>query len=224
MRKIKYLLFVMLCCLFTNVKAVDDCTTEEMNRLRELANKVEFKTNYEIKENEADKQAGYSDYIDVIYTIDVINYNDDLKIYYIDLDNKKNELEIKNLNNIYFYENNKIQFQIYSYTDNLCTDELLRTITIDFPVYSRYYHYNKEKCQNNQEFKYCKEFYDNGNKTTKEIEKLFEEFLNKDKNNNKLINSTVNYNIYIMIATVLILSALLIYFIIKKIKKDNDLK
>lgn len=221
MKKVKYLLPLLLLFITINVKAIDKCTTEEMNRLKELANKIEIKTNFHIEKIEEDKNAGRSDYLDVFYTIDIINYDDDLRIFYKSLDDNKYELNIKDLNNIYFYENRKIQFQIYSYTKNLCTDELLRTISIDFPVYNRYYYYNKEKCQNNPEFEYCKEFYDSSNKTNDEIDKLYEESLNKNVAENGPINAFTNNKIYFVIIPILVISIAVIYFIFRK-KKKND--
>ena len=49
MKKIRFI-FLIIVLTFTNVKAADECTTEEMNRLRKIANDVQFKTNYKIEE------------------------------------------------------------------------------------------------------------------------------------------------------------------------------
>lgn len=222
MKRIKYILPIVLFGLVTNVKAIDACTTEEMSRVRELANQIEIKTNYRIEEDEERKKNGASDYLDVIYTIDVVNLSEDLKIYYKNIsDIDSIELDPTELQDTEFSEGQKIKFDIYSYTTNLCTNEFLKSITIEFPVYSRYYYVNKEKCVENPEFEYCKEFQDNGDKSIEEIDKLLEEYKNKktDNSENEIKNELLNnYSIIIAIGIVVIV----ILFIIIKVKKKKN--
>ena len=224
MKKIKYLVPILLFCLFINVKAMDECTSGEINRLRELADKVEFKIDYKIIEDEEYKKMGFDDYFQVLYTINVINSDNDLKIYYRDVnDNDYELLNLENIQNINFYENQKVQFQIYSYTTNLCTNELLKTITLDFPIYNKYFYLNKEKCLKNPDFKYCQEFFDNEEKTTEEIDKLLNDYLNGKTDLNGEITKS-NFNIYLILIIVLIFSGLIFVIIKNNIKKDKDLK
>ena len=221
MKKIKYLLPMLLLFITINVKAIDKCTTEEMNRLNELAKNVQFKTDYEIievtKDSEDDVKGNFAQ-----YKIQIINMNNDLKIAFRESDDDEliyvNPTEMEEYS---FYGGRKIEFQIFSYTTNLCTDELLRTEKINLPAYNYFYAKNKEECKKYPEFKYCKEFLDDNNsKTYEEMNKEFKEYLNNEEN----VGSFLEHNyIYIIIGIVIIIIAVVLVFVLKKRKKKMDI-
>ncbi len=215
----KLIVFVILFFISLNVYAVDvpACTDSEMTRLKEIANNVSFKKSYQIDDEEDDS-------VSFFYNVDIINFDSDLKISY--LDSLSDEDERINLNSgqeipTVFYEGSSVKFSIYAYTNNLCTGKLLKTVTLEFPVYNDYYYFNKEKCQNNMNFKYCKEYLDVSEIEFSKIDKLFDEYLQKNEvqsPNKKKINW------YILgggLGILMVVIVGLIVFLNKKLKKDR---
>ena len=225
MKKVKYLLPIILLFITINVKAIDKCTTEEMNRLNELAKNVQFKTDYEVTPMETtnDKGEKIINDIDVSYKIQIINDNEDLKYYYkLSSEKEKKQVSASELSNISFPDGEKLEISIYSYTTNLCTDELLKTEKIDLPAYNTYYYLNKDKCKNNPNFKYCKEFMDI-NISFEDIEKEYDKYLSD--NAIKKTSSFIKDNIIYIIGGVVILG-FAVYFVTvstKKRKKKLDI-
>lgn len=226
MKKIKYLLILLLIISFKNVSAIDNCTSSEMTRLRELANNVEIK--YEPKIDEiASDDSSTIDTILVSYRLVVSNLANDLRLYYKSGNNEKKLITMEQLQNETFYEGMNIQFQIYSWTNNLCTDELLRTINIKFPSYSRFYYFHKEECNKYPDFKYCKEFLDissiNFDDDIDKVEEAYNNYL-KDKGVIQ-VNDDIQVNNYILIVisiAVLLIIIISIVLINKKNKKKKD--
>ena len=214
MKKILFSFSLLLICFgCINVSAIDACTTSEMTRLRELASNVNFSYQYSIEDElESDeKVVGY-------YKLQVLNLDDDLRIYY----RENNELEYytqAEIEEMEFTSGKKV-FYIYSYTDNYCTDEILRTVTVELPVYNPYYHFNKEKCEEYPDFEYCQEFLDIGDLEFFEIDQLFEEYI--DTGIIDLITDS-DYRLYFIIGGVsLVLIIAVICFIIVKRKRKKD--
>lgn len=225
MKRIKYLLPVLLFFITFNVKAIDACTNEEMVRLRELAKQVQFKTDYEINTTETTNDAGEKiiNDVDVLYKIQIINDNEDLRYYYkLSSQKEKKQVSSNDLSNMSFPDGEKLQISIYSYTTNLCTDELLKTETIDLPAYNIYYYLNQDKCKSNPDFKYCKEFM-NVEINNEEIEKQFDKYL-EEKNFKQASNFLKENIIYILIGIVVIITGLIFGLkIFKKRKKKLDI-
>lgn len=227
MKKVKYLILICFFCMIKNVYAVDDCSTTEMARLRELANNVEIK--YDYKVNEYDTGDENEKDLVFIYNLKLSNDNSDLKYYYylLTADSKK-EITPQELESMDFYEGQVINVQIYSWTDNYCTNELLRTIKIKIPVYNRFYHYHKEECEKYIDFKYCKEYLENNLLDIDEIEELFEKY----KKNNPVneaskkndVNSFIknNKNYFILGGGVVALLAIITGIIVIVKKRKNS--
>ena len=78
MKKIKYVFLVILSLLYINVKAEGVCSKDELANLKELANNIEIKKNIHIREENSvvKQEVG----LDVYYTIDVLNYNNNLDV------------------------------------------------------------------------------------------------------------------------------------------------
>lgn len=225
MKKIKYLLILLLIISFKNVSAIDNCTSSEMTRLRELANNVEIK--YEDKVEEIwevnDENATSESFVgvNVVYKLVINNYNSDLKLYIKLNNNEKKIISVEELENKNFYETDNIQIEIYSLTNNLCTDELLRTITIKLPIYNQFYYSHKEECIKYPDFKYCEEFLDLTNVDFDKINAEFEKYLSNQ--NDVRINNDIKINKYLLIggivAIVMIITVLSLW---KKNKKKKD--
>ena len=72
MKKVKYLLLIIFILLYTDVKAINNCSNDDMNRLRNLANNIEFKQELVLDNlDEDDKEL--TDYVDVSYKLSIIN-------------------------------------------------------------------------------------------------------------------------------------------------------
>lgn len=213
MKKIKYLIvFIIISFISINVKAVN-CSTDELNNLKELANNVEIIYDYQIEEDKENKQ------IDVYYTIQVLNMNEDLQFRF----DKKTPTTVSEITNNSYREGEKLTVSLYSYTEESCTNDLLRTLEVDFPYYNSYYYYNKDKCNTNPNFKYCQEFMYTYDKTFDEIDKLFNDYLNGDSSNNINNNTENNYLIYIAISAIFVVLITVIIIIIIKRKKKLDI-
>lgn len=218
MKYIKICLLTLSLFLITSLKvnAYEACTTNEMERLKELAKNVEFKTSYEIKDVDEENKS-----VEVNYKVEIVNFDSDLKIQYTSKYKEEGTIksdtkEITNLS-----DGDKVTFKIYSYTTNLCTDEILRTVSVELPKLNDYYYFNKEKCNNYKEFKYCKEFTDTDSLDFDDIDKEFEDYLNS--NVGKLINK-LDKRIFIYIGIgVGILIAGTVVIVMFKNKKDDDL-
>jgi len=174
MKRIKYVLMFIFLFSVLNVKAIDGCQNDEMTHLRELAGLVEFKTSYEITKDLDDVNRA-------VYSIQVINMNDDLKILYRDDSSSEFELVSKEeLESYKFLDGTTLEFRIYSYTANMCTNELLKTEKVELVKYNHYYDENKEKCERYPDFKYCKEFMNVSYDEFEEIDKLFDKYVKED--------------------------------------------
>ena len=225
MKKIKYFIPMLILFIIFDVKAIDSCTTEEMARLKELANNVKFKTDYEINTTETTNDAGEKiiNDVDVSYKIQVINDNEDLKYFY-KLSSQKEKIQVSSndLSNIRFPDGEKLQISIFSYTTNLCTNELLKTETIDLPIYNVYYYLNQDKCKSNSDFKYCKEFME-VDLSIDEIDNLYNKYVS-EKGFEKTSNFLKENIIYILIGVVVIIFGLIFGLkIFKKRKKKLDI-
>lgn len=222
MKRVLYILILLLMTFTINVNAVEieKCTDSELKRLNELANNVEFKYNYEFDFVDEDIKEIY-----LHYDFEILNYDSDLKIYY-KIHGSENTEEIfipdKTLEGDGIYETSKVTFYIYAYTTNLCTNKLLKKVTIELPKYNEYAYFNKDKCQENLDFKYCDEFADVSNLEMEEIDKLLEEYIetgNIDPNDNQ--NNFLKWYIVGGVLLVGIGIFLVIYIRNKKHKKEE---
>lgn len=226
MKKVKYIIFlVFIFFVFYEVKAAT-CSNDEIKRLQEVANNVEIKTNYEIKvyekEYEEDDDTDL-DFVDAyaIYKINIVNSNSELLYYYKTSKIENKELvDINNLANMTFTEDDKLTFYIYSNTLSTCPLKLLKTINVELPVYNRYYYQNKEKCNLYPDFKYCKEFMKVNSNDYEKIDNLFDEYINENTSQNKESKSIDDYKIYFIIGGCVFLS-IIVWLGIKNHKKNS---
>ena len=183
--KLKILVFMLAFFSCLNVYAIDACTTSEMSRLRELANNIQFKTDMVVEMDDKETE----NYV-VSYNVEIANFDDDLKIGYKPNDYSEEITVYPNqIIDEAFYAGQTIKFKIYAYTENLCIDELLKTVTVKFPYVNEWYHFNKEKCEDNPDFKYCKEFMNVDNIDFEDIDKEFDAYLKKGNITSKITNN-----------------------------------
>ncbi|MBR3660805.1 MAG: hypothetical protein IKN63_02765 [Bacilli bacterium] len=226
MKKIEYILILIIILNVLNVKAIGSCTTDQLNHLKELANNVELKKIIHVDElnQDEEKTDDSSNLIkEVYYTIEVVNYDENLIIYYKDGDTKY-KMGKDEIDNFEFYEDENAIFNIYSYTSDGCTNDLLRTISLNFDYYNMYYYDNKDKCIGHEDFKYCQEYLNINDMDYKEIDKLYEEYIaNKSKKTSTDSSiSNISFNKYYLIGGIsLIIVSMLIILIIKKVKKNK---
>ena len=211
MRKVLGLVIMVFAFSYLNVFGIEKCKTTEIGRLSELAKNVTFKQSYELVEEE---ELTY-----VNYKIEILNTNPDLKIQYLDEFGYR-DITPDEISNMVFLEGDNLSFQIISYTNNLCTNRVLRTENIKLLYYNEFYHKHKDFCDSPNDFKYCSEFIDKSLEID-DIEELYKEY----KNDNKIIiESENNNNLYYYIGGGLLLIIVIIFiFVILKKKKKNSI-
>ncbi len=216
-RIIKCLLLVILLSLSINVKADSNCDKKELSRLKELAKKVEFDYDYKLVGEKA------------VFSITAVNLNSDLQVVILDGDeysgkykefanNSEHKATLTN-----FYSGEKVKITIRAFVPNFCSYEKLTTKTISLPYYN--YFYDEEKCQGNEEFKYCKLLIDS-NITQTEFDRQFEIYLkNKNKQeDNPVVKEEDNFGLYITIVALVlavIVVTLIIINVVKRRKKNK---
>ena len=67
MKKIWYILFIIIMLFTFNVKAADDCDSKEFTRLKELAKKIDFDYDYKLVDGKA------------VFSVSAYNLNSDLE-------------------------------------------------------------------------------------------------------------------------------------------------
>lgn len=208
------LVFIVTFFISLQVNAVQSCTSSEMERLKELAKNVKFQTSYEMNVDEANR------YVYLEYRLNILNFDPDIKIVF-QPDSKSDPIELTSTSEtgFDFPEDTYVHFKVYSYTNNLCTDRLLKTYTVNFPAYNDYYYFNRDKCEEHPDFKYCKEFMNVDSTDFKKIDKEFDDYLKEEKAKNK---STNNLLWYIVGGVALVGVLVGVIILIIKIKKRRD--
>ncbi len=218
MKKIKYVLFVLIMLFAINVKAENHCDSKELARIKEIAKKVEFDYDYKMEDNKA------------VFSISAMNLNDDIKVLIVDNYYNQNYREFKNegsnkgtLNN--FKEGERVSITISAYVPNWCSGKTVLTKTIKLPYYN--YFYSEEKCKGYEDFKYCKQLIDS-NITEESFENQLAAYKKtKEKNEEQKIEEEPSAMRYIIIGVISLIVAvgaiILIMRNISRIKKKNSL-
>ncbi len=209
---------IIIMMISINVKAaVPDCDNKEFVRLKELAKKIEFDYDYELKDGKA------------VFTINAYNLNKDLQAliiedYYAEKyklfkDMGQGEGKLDG-----FAEGERVVVTIKGYVANWCSGKTIMTKTVKLPYYNKYY--DEEKCRGNETFKYCKQLISNS-VSEKEFNKQFELYLkNKGKEEEKPILDVTENSSILLIVVIGIIGIVAISIIIRMIikrKKKNEL-
>lgn len=221
MRIVRYLSLLLIFCFSINVYAIENCNIEKIARLNELAKNVEFKYNYEIIE-EKDEDGAYKY---AIYKINVLNMSNDLRISYIENEYQTINITVDELENMTFNQGANLEFTIYSYTTDMCTDRVLKKVSIKLPYYNDFFEANKDKCEQYREFKYCNEFIDNPIDDAEVAIDEFNQYINSGNTSviSKKINSFFNSNILLILCSciVIFILVIVIFRFLKKRKEDE---
>ena len=214
----KYCLLLIIMMLSLNVKAItlEKCTTEKMNRLKEIADKIEF--NYTFNKN---SKNGYG-YFD--FTINATNLNKEIKALIIQDFYSMNYKEFKNDGKGNgsikgFLEGENVSITLKAFTADECSTKTVTVKQVKLPYYNQFY--DEEFCLTNPNFKYCSEL--TPSKVTKdmydrEMKKYIEENsntkTNEDKNNN-------NIWLFVGIGAGVVLIGSVVAFILIRRKKNE---
>ena len=215
MKKIILVIVLFIFCI--NVKA-EVCSTEEINRLKELASNVEIIPSLVVDDSRYSEEEKNYEMLSAYYDIKISNLHDYLMVFY-NGNAGRQVINSENAENFIFYGGDRATFNVYSYTENDCTNKSLRTITIKFDYYNVYYYSHKDKCDEYPNFEYCKEYMNIGDKSYSEIDNLFEEYI-KENTKNSGYNDRDFYYVAGGIVIVLIIS-ILVTIIVKRYKKNK---
>ena len=221
----KYCFF--LATIFTliiniNVFAENKCTNSEMERLKKLAEKIEFKYDYEIKEEKNNDDDFYK-YAE--FSIKATNLSNELKTLVVYNYYTGNYLEFNESNKGVlkgFTEGEKVNIVIKAYTNNDCVEKTVLTKTINLPYYNELS--DSEICQENPNFKYCSILLEQkvSNDTfINELENTFNTEKVEEKDDGELTLSNNSYIIYIVVALFVVFIVLGILFMQKKRRKEE---
>lgn len=222
MKKIIFMISLILFTFTIDVKAIDECSSSELARLKELAGNVSFTYDYYFNDlDEEDDSLGGAAWFN--YKIEAHNLSEDLKVKI-----KGEETYFTISEPILDEIGNGITLnvEIYAYTTNLCSGKLLKIETIKLPYFNEYS--LREECKEYENFKYCKEFLKldiTDDEFVSEFEKYKEELKNQNQNDldNDLKMFFNDYGIYIITAIFLVVVAIITFIIVKVMKKDSDL-
>lgn len=201
-KKTKYVLFLIIVCLFPNVVHAD-CSYERMAELSRIASNVQFSYDYEIEKN-IDTRA--------VFYVDVSNITSDI---YIEDEYKNKVFNSGRINQKYFSEQTAV-YHIYS-NDASCKNELLLTKYLSFPIFNPYS--QKEACQKNPSFKLCAVWMDTSMYHQEDFNAELEKYTNlqtiksdkeKQKSLTSLLDNHKNEILLVLIACVLLLVLTLI--------------
>ncbi len=213
----KRALFLILILFSFNVLA-DTCKTDELKELKELANNIAFKTDYELK------KANDINYAE--YTITAYNLNKRLKTlvvwdYYAGnyQEFKYNDTKEATLGK--FIEGEKVKISIYAYTDTDCSGKEVLTKIITMPYYNAYY--DEDFCSLNPDFEYCVPLVEK--KITKDTyDKALRKYLyiddTKDVKKEEANNKT---NSWIILGSIMGLIIIVLFFIFMNKKRKKSI-
>ena len=213
MKKISILLFIMLFAINVNAAIkLESCTTEKMNKLKEVANKMEFGYTYEMKKDKLDPDYSYPE-----FTVTVSGLTKDLKALIINdfysLDYKEIKGDSSGNGKISgFKEGEKVTITMKAYTPDQCSTRTVLVKQVKLPYYN--YFYDKDFCLKNPNFKYCTEFTnekissENYNKELEKYQKQNEttEPVVENKGNNTLLFIGIGVGVVLIIGVVVVIT------------------
>ena len=224
MKRIKYIIAILIFIMCLNVDALTECSTSELNRLNELAKNIDFSYEYqveEVKPMESSEEVNF----EVKYKITAHNLPADL-IIRINSDNN-NRFTEKNNTVDGFLNGENVKVDTLAYTSNLCSGKVISTKTINLPYFNIWS--LRDECEENKDFKYCQE-YGRYNISEDTFLKELEDYKNKPLIDKVVKNESVNnflkqYGIYIGALAFLVIVGAVTFVIVnkKRNKEDRDL-
>ena len=221
---LKKIIYTLVICVISfsamNVFAINECTKEEQSRLQELANNIKIQYDYRLREDIIDGEVLE---VEPIYKLKMLNSDADLRYEYkLANENEKKAIRDYEIGDLEVYEGDVLDFYIYSYTNNLCTNQFIKKIRVVLPTYNLFYYYNKDRCLEYSDFKYCKEFLDTSNLDYEQIENDFKEYIEAQKKENES-NFFKDNLVYIIISILVLIIIAVVIIILRQKKKHEDL-
>ena len=142
-KKIKYILFTLVCVFITPLVTRAECNYQRQAELSRLASNVQFSYTYDITTG-------------VDFTLYMTNLTDD--IYIVDefgnvFNGAGEKSKLYSSNTVSgFQQGNQVRFEIYS-NDNECKNYLIMNKYVNFPKFNIYS--TLDECKQHPSFKYC---------------------------------------------------------------------
>ena len=216
MKNIKYVILALLLSITLNVKADNNtCDLKEFSRLKELAKKIEFDYEFKVVNGVGE------------FAIHAVNLNKDLKVMVIYDYFNDDYVEFKGTSEATvggFIPGERIAISINGFVANPCSGETVLTKSIKLPYYNIFY--DRDRCQGNEDFKYCKELIDNSI-TQEEFNQQFELYLkNKEApvKEEEKVEAKDNTTLYLIIGGIVLALAIISILVINIIKRRNKNK
>lgn len=218
----KKIVFVLLMLLTFNVYA-DTCKSDELKRLKNIAEQVELSYEYKVS------TIPYSDGQDVSfaeYAVVVSNLNKEIKVnweedFYAGVfeEFKNDGTNTGRLSGYKDGENAVVV--IRAYTNDACSGEILAKKSIKLPYLNPFYY--QDICKTYSDFKYCQQIVDKSLTVDKFKSELNNYLKTNESNEKEDVNNNSNnsYYLIIIIAVIIVIFVLLISVIIKKRRKNQ---
>lgn len=209
---------IIVCLMFFAINVNAKCDSNELARLKNLAQKVEFTYQHKLENK------------NIYFDITASNLHEDIKVLIIDDYYMDDYREFKySSNGMYklsnFANDEKVVITFKAFVPNECSGQTVYTKTVDLPFYNIYK--TRSECNSNPEFKYCQEFLDNYiSESTFESE--FKKYISGNEDvDNDIEPKEKEFNFRIIVYAVIIIFCVIlgIYGIclIIKNKKANEL-
>ena len=220
MRKLaRIFLLLLISFISVNVYALRECNKNEKQRLRDLAEKVEFLYDYKLEDIVEDgRKITFAN-----FSITASNLNPDLKVtimedYFLDKYREFKDGDNSTATLDGFKTGEKVRITIYGFVPNACSGEEILKKTIKLPYYNSFS--EDERCEEYPDFKYCSDLIDNSIKESifnDEFKRFVsvktdDETIDIDKKN----NSAVIIGVLISIISLLVV---IISYILRRRKK-----
>ena len=197
MKQIKKIVFVLLFLFglltLNNVYATE-CTDEDIETLKALAEKIEFSK--KIIEGQDERGTAFS--------LVGHNLNSNLRLHFqngLDFVSEKSEQSIMT-----YLDGNTININVYASEKHVCEDTFVTSLEIKLPVYNKYY--NRPECKGKEAADICKEWYDADDVTEEQFLELVQKAAVTNppiKNQNWFIKFITKY--WMIIAGVVLVAA-----------------
>ena len=141
MKRLRYLVFVLLCTFLSPLVIKAQCTDQRMAELNKIASNVQISYNYEMVD-------GYTPN----FRLDISNLTGDIYAGYSPYGISERIINV-DTENLEVLSSGSYNINIYS-NDSECRGQLLLVKSVSIPTFNNYAYY--DECKNNSNFKYCK--------------------------------------------------------------------
>lgn len=207
--KLIFIIFIFFLCI--TVVSAKECTTEELRELKQLAKKVDF--SYELSE----LTDGYDN---LFFTMTGYNLNNKMYLYIPISGNEVYYTKPSEKIGVFSLDS-ELKIVIYASSKTNCEDEKLNSISIELPVYNKYF--NRKECDKNKSVNVCKKWYDTTDITEEGFLQIIKS-INPVQKNNLLNNVKIffeSYGIYLIGVFVITTITIVVIKIVKDKKRTK---